>query len=200
MPPAVSSTTAELYEAVKQMAEYEEGDEVNGWVLLHLLASVGEQLHELNEVIRDTDAGPGWSQVMTPDTTPAAFIDWLGQFGGVRPLLGLDEASARIRIGETSGFKRGSVGAIEGAARQFLTGTRRVEIVERDGSPWRYRVRTYLNETPDPAAVLAALMAQKPAGDILIYEVQEGISIDELAGTIDGQVGTIDSYSDIVPV
>ena len=168
--------------------------------LLAFVRALVEPLAFVDDVVRDTDEYVGWGTLMDVDVAPVWALPWLAQFVGVSYVYGESEASQRIRIKEASGFHRGTPAAIIGAARQHLTGTRRVELYERDGSPWVFRVRTYTSETPDPAKVQAAVLALKPAGLVFNYELQAGIEINGLVGTIDGLVGTIDSYSNVVPV
>lgn len=144
--PDVSVTTERLYDGLGPWAEVDGED--TDWATLKLAASIGDEQEVIDSITRDTDDGPGWSVVMDVDRTPAEFLGWIAQFGGVELLFGLDDESQRIRVKGTAGFKRGSLGAVKQAAAQFLTGTRRVEVYERDGSPYRLRVRTYASETP----------------------------------------------------
>jgi hypothetical protein len=168
--------------------------------LLAFVRAVFGHLTEIEDIVRDSDTHVGWGRLLDVDAAPGWALPWLAQFVGVTPIKGLDDASQRIRIKAAAGFHRGSPSAIIAAARQYLTGTRRVELYERDGSAWRFRVRTYLSETPDPQAVRDAVKALKPAGLVFIHEVQSGISINQMVGTIDEQgARTIDSYSNVVP-
>lgn len=168
------------------------------WLLLSLIDGVTRQ-HTSVAVAADTPEGPGWSALLDVDRAPSYALGYLGQFRGVTLDGNLDDASQRLRILETAGSKRGSPGAILGAARQYLTGNRNVILEERTPTAYSYRVSTYLGETPDPAAVEAALVAQKPAGLLLDYVVIEGVTIDDLLGTIDAQVLTIDQYALLLP-
>lgn len=152
------------------------------------------------DVIEAPKRYQGWGSLMDVSTTPEWALPWLAQFVGVRTITGLDDASQRIRIRSAAGFSRGTPSSIIAAARQYLTGQRKVELYEREGSPWKFRLRTYSSETPFPEKVRAAVESLKPAGIVFDYEIQEGIEINDLIGTIDGLVGTIDSYSTIIPV
>jgi hypothetical protein len=195
--PVVSDTAERLYARLGPIVAE---DEDYGWAFLHLVEAATRPLDEVEGLARDTEDGPGWSSLMDPDTAPEWALGWLAQFVGVSLLGNLDVASQRLRISETGGFNRGKPSAIIAAAQQFLTGTKKVDLYERDGSAYRLRLRTYAGETPaDTTQLHAAIMAQKPAGLVLVLEVQEGLTIDQLTGTIDGLAGTIDSYSDVVP-
>lgn len=185
----------QVYDSLGPWARADESED-----LLAFVRALVEPLAVVDDVARDSDTHVGWGTLMDVDVAPDWALSWLAQFVGVTPIQGLSEESQRIRIKEASGFQRGTPAAIIGAARQYLTGDRRVDLFERDGSPWVFRVRTYLSETPDPAKVQAAVEAIKPAGLVFTYEVQEGVETDALVGTIDGLVGTIDSYSDVTPI
>jgi hypothetical protein len=171
----------------------------SGDLLDFVTAAIGP-LSTVDGVARDTEAHVGWGTLLDVDVAPNWALPWLAQFVGVTHIRGMDDASQRIRIKEASGFQRGTPAAIIGAARQHLTGTRRVELYEREGSPWVFRLRTYLSETPNSQLVQKAVEELKPAGIVFNYEIQEGLEINGLAGTIDDLAGTIDSYDNIIPV
>jgi hypothetical protein len=177
--PVVSDTAEEVYEG---LGPYVGPDADHDYHLLKFVASTADLIQPVADLARDTPNQPGWAVLFDPNTAPVESLDWLGQFLGVEPAFGLTEAARRARIRETAGFRRGSVAALEGAARQHLTGARQVKIFERDGgNPYRIRVRTYLGETPDPLAVRRALLEQKPAGIVLTYDVASGSSYAELS-------------------
>lgn len=194
-PDTVPPLVREAWEALGPWARADEG--VHD--LLGLVDAIMGQIVEIDGIIRDSDTHVGWGRLLDVDVAPVWALPWLAQFVGVTPIFGLDEASQRLRIKEAAGFHRGSVKAIKAAAGQYLTGTRRVELYERDGSPWRFRIRTYESETPNPQAVKDAVEALKPAGLVFVHEVQRGVAIDQVAGTIDGNLNTIDSYGNVVP-
>lgn len=167
--------------------------------LLAYIRSLMEPLTSVDDVVRDTDDHVGWGTLMDVDVAPSWALPWLAQFVGVTHARGLDDTSQRIRIKEASGFQRGTPAAIIGAAKQHLTGTRRVELFEREGSAWNFRVRTYQSETPNPQKVIDAVNAVKPAGLVFTFEVQAGVEVDALTGTIDSQPNTVDDYSNVNP-
>lgn len=125
-------------------------------------------LGEVDDVVRDSDTALGWSAELTAETTHRT--RWTGQLLGVRIPDGLNDAQQRALILDRPATRRGTLGALVGAAQQHLTGSRYVNVIERDGSAYALRVQTYTEETPDPAAVLRALLEQKPAGLVLTYE------------------------------
>ena len=99
-------------------------DPALGWPLLRFINAMAIRPQATDDLVRDSDEGPGWSGVVDLDRAPVNALPWLAQFVGVELLPGLDDESQRLRIRETAGFRRGTRAAIEGAARQFLTGSR----------------------------------------------------------------------------
>lgn len=173
--PPVTDTTEEVYEALGPWARAD--DEPTQWALLHFVEAVARPLDDLNALVRDTDAGPGWSPVVDVDRAPGTFLPWLAQFVGVTVPAGFTAEQARVRIAEAAGWHRGSPSAIRGAARQFLSGTGRVELTERDGHPYRLRIAVYDAELDaTEARVEAAVRAEKPAGLILTFDVLPGMT------------------------
>lgn len=178
--PEVGSAAEELYASLGPWAWKDTEDERYQALDFSEALVGGNRLQDLEDIIRDTDVGPGWSPVMDVDRAPLAWLGWLAQFAGVRTRNGLSESDQRQRIRNTDGMKRGSPGAMRAAAQQYLTGTKYVLLLERSSSAWTLSVRTRIDETPDTAAVLAALMEQKPAGIILDYATIAGQSYQDV--------------------
>jgi hypothetical protein len=155
-------------------------DDRQGWALLIYLIAIGEMFQEIDGYVQDTpDGKPGWSLFVDVDRCPEKGLRWLGQFVGVTvdPKQSGETSEqfvlrARAQIKDASGWKRGRPDSFRGAARLYLTGTKAVLIRERDNSPYNITVVTRVEETPDEAAVLRALLTQKPAGLTLNYIVQ----------------------------
>jgi hypothetical protein len=177
--PDVSETAEEAYQG---LGPYTIGDEDQDWTLLRFIAGVTTQLEAINALVRDREQ-VGWSSIMDVNYADVAVLPWLGQFVGVTVDTTLSEANQRAQIQQVAGFRRGTVASIKAAAQQFLTGRRTVIVNERDTSAYHFNVQTYTSETPDPATVLAALMAEKPAGLVMTYTVTEGVTYDQLAAT-----------------
>jgi hypothetical protein len=202
--PVVGANTEEAYAALLHRTE---GDEATDWITLRFLEGNLLSLQALNDIIRDTDDGrPGWQSIINLDEAPPDGLPYLAQFVGARLITGLDDATQRTRIHDVSGRNRGRPEALAAAAAQYLIGTKRVDIFERDtGDAYKVRVRTFSSETPDSAKVQAALMAEKPAGLILTYQLAGGMTYDELKAaytTFDAQkaaVGTFDDMKALVP-
>ena len=167
-----------LYDALEPLARY---DDENGWSLLILVNAIGTMFELVEELVRDTAAGPGWSLLMDVNRCPELALPWLGQFVGVRVLHGSSAEEMRARIISTDGFRRGTRAAMVGAAKATLTGPRTVVLRERDHDPadtpdYAYYLTaiTYVADTPDAAATELALLSQKPAGIVLEHRVVVG--------------------------
>jgi hypothetical protein len=140
-----------------------------GGIALALLDAALAPLVHVDDIVRDEPNSPGWSRELDPSTTTRP--RWAAQFTGDTPPPGLTETQVRQRLTDRPHQRRGRAASIAAAARPLLTGTRSVIVYERDGSAYRLRVRTYAEETPDVAAVTAALEAAKPGGLLLTHEV-----------------------------
>jgi len=157
-------------------------DPTVGWSLLILCNALGQMFQLLDDLVRDTPEGPGWSPLLDLERCPDVALPWLAQFVGTRLLAGSTSDDQRARIASTDGFKRGTAAALRGAAASTLTGSKRVVFRERNGNkatqPIDYAyfldVITYDSETPNPAATQAALLAQKPGGIVLTYRHTPG--------------------------
>jgi hypothetical protein len=104
------------------------------WALLILINAIGLMFQQVEDLVRDTEQGVGWSALVDLDRTPDIALPWLGQFVGVRMLPNSTPAEQRERILNTDGWKRGTPAALHGAALATLTGLRRLDIRERSGS------------------------------------------------------------------
>lgn len=169
--PTLESFAATLYASVEPVAWQ---DASNGWALAHYCATLGHLFQAVEDLARDTPEGPGWSMIVDLDRCPTDWLPWLAQFVGVTIPTGLTDAEMRAWIAGTDGFSRGTPDAIRAAAAATLTSSKTVVVRERNGSPYRLQVVTYSAETPDAALTLRAITAQKPAGIVLSYLVQQG--------------------------
>lgn len=111
-----------------------------------------------------------------PQNAPSTWLSWMAQLVGayLDPAASLAEQRDTISFA-TSGYRAGTRQAIADAARSALTGSRYVQVLPRtavDGSgtiaggPWDVTIVTRGSETPDPNAVLGAVVRKgvKPAG------------------------------------
>lgn len=155
------SFAARLYVALAPLARQ---DDLNEWSLLILCNAIGTMFQLLDDLVRDSPDGPGWSILMDADRCPDVALPWLAQFVGVRVLPDSTADEQRARLKATDGFHRGTPAAIRAAVAATLTGTQTVVLRERDGSAYRLSLSTLDTETPDKAKTQAAFYAQKPAG------------------------------------
>lgn len=191
--PVVGSVAADLYAELAPLA-VEDAD--RGWALLTIGEAIGRMVQDVDDLARDREAGIGWSAIVDRLRVPAAGLAWLGQMTGVRVTAGAGADVQRAEIANAAGFRRGSPAAMIGAARAHLTGAQTVVLRERDGGAYRLTVITYADQTPDPAAVERALIAQKPAGVVLLYLTQTGQDYATLAGAYADYAAVAATYAD----
>src|SRR5215831_2032493 len=103
-----------LYEALAPLAE---DDDENQWSLLVYVNALGTMFQLVEDLVRDTPDGIGWSALLDLYRCPDIALPWLGQFAGVRVLTGSTPDQMRQRIASTDGFKRGTRQALIGAAQ-----------------------------------------------------------------------------------
>lgn len=188
--PALSPVAATLYEQVSPLAF---ADPDNGYAVAHVCQAIGLMWQDMDDLIRDTDSGPGWSTLVDVNRAPGFVLPWLAQLAGVRATRGISETALRDEVARADGQRRGTPEAIRRAAAKTLTGTQSVRLVERTTSAYTLTVITSTSETPDPAATLAALLAAKPAGLVLTHVVSSAPVIDEGTLSIDAATGDIDT-------
>jgi hypothetical protein len=152
-------------------------DAAHGYAHAHLAGALAEVLERVAEIY-DPEDGPPGSPLLDVDRCPDWALPWLAQLVGVTIPTGTSPELVRTGIREVAGWKRGTPGALRAAAQAFLTGDQTVIFRERDTSaadpPYTLEVVTLVSETPDPAAVEAALRRQKPAGIVLTYRTVTG--------------------------
>ena len=185
--PIVTNSAEDLYEGVLPLAHE---DESNNWALLHFCEAFIGGLQPVEDIVRDdvVNDAPGWSIIVDVDRAPYVGLPWLGQFVGVTTpdkLMTEDEsehdARSRDYIRNTGGFDRGTLASIIGATQQNLTGSKTVILFERyQGSAYKLRVVTFTEETPSPATTLADILAQKPGGIVLTYDIIAKKTYDSL--------------------
>lgn len=205
--PAVSDTTRYLYDRVPRAHRALDVDQ--DWTLLRFLDALSGPLHDIRTLVDritgDRPAGPAtplpwgmlddeqarWSAnrrtvlsaLGDPLTADAAWLPWLAQLVGAPLSPSATEAEQRDTIRyTTSGWRAGTVAAIEDAARSALTGSRQVAVFQhtsvdglgdlQPGSMWDVTLVTRATETPDVDAVLDAVVVKgvKPAGVVLHHK------------------------------
>jgi hypothetical protein len=168
-PPDYSPLGARLAERLAPLAP---DDSSQGYALGHLCEALASKAIQLQEAFDPVDAA-SFETILDPARCPAWALPWLAQLAGLSLPTTADEATQRALITALAPQRRGTPAALEAAASLFLTGSKTVFFRERDPSgadpPYTLEVVTVESETPDPAQVLAALMAAKPAGIVLTY-------------------------------
>lgn len=173
----LESFGAAVYEKIEPATH---DDEASNFALAHYVAAISRMFQEVDSLVAEVNGRPPWGALFDIATLPAKGLGWLGQFVGVSPQSGLSDADQRTRILSTAGFWRGTPASLRAAAQAYLTGGKTVIFRERDAAAcptqpaYGLTVITYTAETPDAAKVLAALLAQKPAGIVLNYQVHDG--------------------------
>lgn len=169
--PADGTLASELY--TDALAPYAREDAEHDFVLGTFLIGLLAPAQEIADLVRDDpDTGAtGWSALVDADRCPVWALPWLAQLVGVRDEPTLSEVERRARIKDMAGLHRGTVAYAQAAAAAYLTGTKTVNVTERDGGAWLITVETLSAETPDPDLVEQALLAAKPAGLLLTYNV-----------------------------
>lgn len=132
---------------------------------------------ELTRWVQARTAHP--SELGDPQLADAAWLPWLASLVGAQldAAATLPEKRDTIQFA-TSGWRAGTRGAIADAARSALEGSRYVQVLVHtsaefgsiaDGTMWDITVVTRASETPDPDAVLGAILRKgvKPAGAVL---------------------------------
>ena len=90
---------ARLYDALAPLATQ---DSSNAWALLILCNAIGLMYQDVEDLVRDSPDGPGWSSLLDLDRCPSWALDWLGQFAGVRIPFGLTDAQRRAWVASTA--------------------------------------------------------------------------------------------------
>lgn len=163
--------------------------------LLDFVEAITQPLETVWEIVQSD-----FDLLFQVDDAPPEVLDYIAQFAGVTYPVGSDDATKRTAITAHAGFARGRPASIAAEAQMTLTGSKTVVIREREGGPYRLQVRTVLDETPDEAATLAAILRQKPAGILLDYEAISGRDYADLAGdfaTYADLTATGDTYDEV---
>lgn len=178
-PATTGSFADQLYDALAALASR---DEALGWHLLHFCSAFGLPFQLIEDLGRDSDAGPGWSILLDIDRCPTWALGYLGQYRGVR--LPAPEAfetaeaydlAMRERIRRADGVNRGRTDALRAMIERYLTGTKYVVLNERrGGDAYELGVLTRTSETADPALLERRIREdQKPGGLRLTFETAD---------------------------
>lgn len=184
---------------------------VPGTPLTKLVEVLATPLDDLATLIGRIDRRLGGhtdraSDLTDPAHADVAWLGWLGRAVGVIDDPALPEATRREMVANAQrGWRAGTPSALKVAAQAYLIGSKRVTVtVHVGGDPLAIDVSTYASETPDPAAVLAAVTDYrvKPAGRSITHTVLSGPTIAEVAAettpdTLAGRQATFPTFADI---
>lgn len=137
----------------------------------------------------------GWDGIDAIDATidPNDSVAWGALQGFAPEIAGLDEFFQwQIETGYY-GYAAGSIAAIREATKRVLTDTKTCVITKRyTGSPWKIKIQTLLDETPDATTVgqsidemLQLMELSRPLGVVLVHEVVDTITYNESGITYD---------------
>lgn len=194
MPEPVFTPTTEL--AYSLLPEhYRDADvvQVGDYPLKRYMALTFDLVDELVTLLDSIDyvapyegGEPGdTSDLVDPDTAPFEWLEWLAQLVGVSLNPALDDAAARDAIRfAPAGWQTASKSSMAGAAQSVLIHDKYAKVYDHTvsledgiglGGRWDVLIVTRPSETPDPDAVLPAVLAQdaKPAGVKLRWEQYE---------------------------
>lgn len=188
-------------------------DEAAGWPLLKFLHAYFMPMQKIDDIVRDTDEGPGWSILFDPDRCPARYLAFPAMFAGVVLRPNMTEEEKRSRIKNRDGLKRCTPGAIVQAAKDNLDPA--IPMEQRDvilrerynpadplvDSPGHFQIITYTAQTPDPDAVLAAIRQHKDVDFVMHYDVVDGQDWQQLVndfGTWQDVVTAYPTWQDVI--
>lgn len=134
--------------------------------LLILCQALIGGLQPIEDLIRDTPDGPGWSSIVDPDRAPSEWLPWLtnpiGMAGHHHDELSEADFREHLKGGHVQ--RRGSPDAIRSAPAPFLSGTKTVFLVERHGDAYHLTVAVRDSEVVDFNRARRAIESQKPSG------------------------------------
>ena len=143
-------------------------DQANGWAHAILCEGIQRMIVRVAEVYDPPGDIPPGAPLLDPALCPDWALPWLAMVVGVTLPSGADPETQRTIITSVAGWQRGTPAALRAAAQLTLTGTKTVYFRERDGgNAYRLEVVTLIGETPDQAALLRVVTAQKPGGIVL---------------------------------
>lgn len=163
---------ARLRERTQQLAK---DDAPYGYAHAHLCEAMMRGGIELSQAFDPPDPWAPFEPVLDPAACPPWALPWLAQLAGVTFTGSMTTDDQRNAIVTLQAQQRGKVSMLRAAVLPLLTGTQTMYFRERDGGDaYALEVVTLTSETPDPAAVKAALLARLPAGLTLDFHTVVG--------------------------
>jgi len=191
MPRPVVSPGAER--RYTSLAAYQQGDEENGWWLLHLCQALAVMHDLLDRALRHDDTGSGQRRIHSPTRAPAEYLHRLRAIAGVWDT-GQPDDVLREEIIERPRLRRCSEPALMSEVMPTLdpaTTPEMVRLLEHyAGDAFRMMLLTPPSKTPDPAATLQAAKRHEPLYVYLEHLTPDDVTWGDLVGTWDDQVGS----------
>jgi hypothetical protein len=160
----IKDVTQRIYDNLEPLSK---PDESLGWPLLAFVNTMGEMFQPAADLCEDGPNGePGWSVVLDINRVADEGLDYLAQFLGLHFYIGIDAPTKRQQIRDHVSWQRGTVDSILAAVRLYLTGTKTVQLSERDTSAYHFNVTIWQAEAPADTTALVAYVNKfaKPGG------------------------------------
>jgi hypothetical protein len=141
-----------------------------GWHLLAYVNAIGEMFQQVADLAEDGDNGePGWSIIVDINRIPDEGLPYIAQFIGMAFVSGIDAPTMRQQIRDHTSWQRGTPAALMAAVRLFLTGTKTVQMQERNPDAYAFQVIIWASEAPADTSSTSPLVRYvnlyaKPAG------------------------------------
>jgi hypothetical protein len=183
--PALGSVARRAHNSLGHLSP---GDDLRGYPFAHFLEGLGRLLQPFDDIVREqADGVDGLAAFLDPDRAPVWALPYIAMSAGVRLPRGLAAAAQREAIKQNPAQDRGTLPALNGAARRYLTDPENatVYVLEQHGGPHIVTVTTFAEQTPDPAKVQAALRARdfKPLGIRVNHSAVVGGDLQTLRDT-----------------
>jgi hypothetical protein len=160
----VKDVTQRLYDGLEPVAA---SDQSLGWPLLAYIDTIGQMMQTAADLCENGPNGePGWSIILDIDRVSDVGLDYLGQFLGMHFYTGITNDVKRQQIRDHVSWQRGTPASIIAAIRLFLTGTKTVQLSERDAGAYHFGAIIWATEAPADTSILIRYVNQfaKPAG------------------------------------
>lgn len=160
----VDDVTQRLWDRLEPLAK---PDAALGYPLLAYIDALGLMMQPAADLIEDGPNGePGWSIILDINRVPDEGLPYLGQFLGMHFYAGTTPDTMRQMIRDHVAWQRGTPASILAAVRLFLTGTKTVQMTERDTSAYHFNVTIWAAEAPADTSTIIRYVNQfsKPAG------------------------------------
>lgn len=203
-PDTVSETTLDWW---NQMGPWRDADLAlglsgKGYPLLTFMDAISSQYAVTEAYTRDDATHVGWGQLLDVNVCPTDALPWLAQFSGVSIPVGSTDAQMRALIVGQPATRRGTIASLVAILQGYLTGTQLVNVYERTPDPYSFSIVCQASQISGgatgstAAAALAALTAAKPAGLVMSFKVQAGLTWGQMVNYPSGTSGLWSNQTD----